>query len=93
MHNSHVVAGLVAYELTKFGQERKEIYVYDLAVDAPYRRKGLATGLIHELKHMATERGAWVIYVQADKKDVPAVRLYESLGTRKDVYHFDIQPL
>jgi aminoglycoside 3-N-acetyltransferase I len=28
--------------------------------------------------------------VQADPPDAPAVALYESLGTREAVYHFDI---
>jgi aminoglycoside 3-N-acetyltransferase I len=30
------------------------------------------------------------MYVQADRGDQPAIRLYESLGTREDVHHFDI---
>jgi aminoglycoside 3-N-acetyltransferase I len=31
-----------------------------------------------------------VIYVQADRGDGPAIALYESLGTREDVHHFDL---
>lgn len=87
-----VVAGLVAYEFIKFEQARREIYIYDLAVLEPHRRKGLATGLINELKRIAKKRGAYVIMVQADPGDDPAIRLYESLGTREDVHHFDILP-
>ena len=56
------------------------------------RRKGVATGLIRALGHIAEERGAYVMFVQADRGDDPAIRLYESLGTREDVYHFDIAP-
>ncbi|HEY5956982.1 MAG TPA: GNAT family N-acetyltransferase, partial [Polyangiaceae bacterium] len=41
-----VVGGLAAYELKKFEQERSEIYIYDLAVAAGHRRKGIATALI-----------------------------------------------
>jgi aminoglycoside 3-N-acetyltransferase I len=37
-------------------------------------------------------RGAWVIYVQADYGDDPAIALYSKLGTREDVMHFDIAP-
>lgn len=85
-----VVGGLVAYELQKFEQERKEIYIYDLAVSAEHRRKGVATSLIRELQRIASERGAYVIFVQADQGDTPAIRLYESLGKREDVHHFDI---
>jgi aminoglycoside 3-N-acetyltransferase I len=85
-----VVGGLAAYELEKFEQERSEIYIYDLAVAEPHRRKGIATRLINELKAIAGEHKAWVIFVQADQGDIPAIRLYESLGTREDVHHFDI---
>jgi aminoglycoside 3-N-acetyltransferase I len=85
-----VVGGLAAYELEKFEQERKEIYIYDLAVLESHRRKGIATRLINELKHIARERGAYVIFVQADQGDTPAIRLYESLGIKEDVLHFDI---
>lgn len=87
-----VVGGLAAYVLHKFEQERSEIYIYDLAVLEEYRRQHIATGLINKLREIARERGAWVIYVQADHGDDPAIKLYESLGTREDVLHFDIEP-
>lgn len=89
-HEGQVVAGLSAYVLEKFEQERSEIYIYDLAVREDHRRKGAARGLIHHLKKLARDYGAWVIYVQADKGDEPAIKLYDSMGTREDVFHFDI---
>jgi aminoglycoside 3-N-acetyltransferase I len=85
-----VVGGLAAYELEKFEQDRREIYIYDLAVVEQHRRKGIATQLIEELRRIAKARGAYVIFVQADLGDAPAIRLYESLGRRESVYHFDI---
>ena len=90
--DGNVVGGLAAYVLRKFEQERSEIYIYDLAVDENYRRRGIATGLINKLREIAREKGAWVLYVQADLGDDPAIKLYESLGTREDVLHFDIMP-
>ena len=90
MEGDEVIGGLAAYELEKFEQVRREIYIYDLAVSERYRRRRVATSLITELKRLAKERGAYVIYVQADKGDEAAIRLYESLGTREDVHHFDI---
>lgn len=87
-----VVGGLVAYELEKFEQARREFYIYDLAVAEEHRRQGLATALIDHLRAVARERGAWVIYVQADYGDDPAIALYEKLGVREDVMHFDIDP-
>lgn len=85
-----VVGGLAAYELQKFERERSEIYIYDLAVDEAHRREGIATALIRELQRIAADRGAWVIYVQADYGDDPAIALYTKLGAREDVMHFDI---
>ena len=85
-----VLGGLVAYELEKLEQARSEIYIYDLAVAEAHRRRGVATGLIRALGKIAKQRGAWVMFVQADRTDPPAIRLYESLGTREDVHHFDI---
>lgn len=88
-----VVGGLAAYVLHKFEKERSEIYIYDLAVDENYRRRHIATGCINKLREIARETtDAWVIYVQADPPDEPAVKLYESLGIREDVLHFDIEP-
>ena len=90
MKDDDVVGGLAAYELRKFEQERSEIYIYDLAVAAPHRRQGIATALIAELGKIAAARGAYVIFVQADLTDAPAIALYTRLGAREDVLHFDI---
>jgi len=89
-NGSDVVGGLVAYELHKLESARSEIYIYDLAVAEAHRRQGIATGLIARLREIARERGAWVVYVQADHGDDPAIALYAKLGVREDVLHFDI---
>ena len=90
LKNGSVVGGLAAYQLHKFEQERSEIYIYDLAVAAAHRREGIATALIQELKKIAVARGAYVIFVQADIGDAPAIEIYTKLGDREDVVHFDI---
>ena len=90
--NNQVIGGAAAYELKKFEQERSEIYIYDLAVAAENRRNGIATALIQALKKVAATHGAYVIFVQADTsaEDQPAIALYNKLGTREEVFHFDI---
>ncbi|MGH8223098.1 MAG: AAC(3)-I family aminoglycoside N-acetyltransferase [Woeseiaceae bacterium] len=90
LEKGEVVGGIAAYELQKFEQARSEIYIYDLAVAAAHRRKGIATALIQELNQLAAERGAYIIFVQADAGDFPAIALYSKLGVREDVLHFDI---
>jgi ribosomal protein S18 acetylase RimI-like enzyme len=88
--DDRVLAGLSAYVLEKFEQERSEVYIYDLAVSEGWRRRGIARGLIQHLIALVRSYGAWVIFVQADQGDEPAIKLYESMGTREEVLHFDI---
>jgi aminoglycoside 3-N-acetyltransferase I len=90
--DGEVVGGLAAYEMAKLEQERSEIYIYDLAVLESHRRRHIATLLIDTVRRIAVDRGAWVVFVQADHGDDPAIALYTSLGTREDVLHFDIAP-
>jgi len=90
--DGQVVGGLAGYVLHKFEQERSEFYIYDLAVAENFRRQGVATSLIRTLQAVARERGFYVIFVQADNGDAPAIALYTKLGHREDVMHFDIPP-
>ena len=90
LSENNLLGTLAAYELKKFEQQRSEIYIYDLAVYKEYRRQGIATALIEQLKQLAIQRGAWVIFVQADYIDEPAINLYSKLGIKEKVLHFDI---
>jgi aminoglycoside 3-N-acetyltransferase I len=87
-----VIGGVGAYLLPKFEQARSELYLYDLAVDAAHRRRGVATAMIRALQTIAAERGVYAIFVQADHGDEPAIALYTKLGVREEVLHFDIAP-
>ncbi|MFW6049522.1 MAG: AAC(3)-I family aminoglycoside N-acetyltransferase, partial [Myxococcota bacterium] len=90
LSGDEVVGGLVAYELDKLERSRREIYIYDLAVAEGHRRRGIATALVERVRAIAAERGAWVVYVQADYGDDAAIALYEKLGVREEVLHFDL---
>ena len=88
MNDNEVVGGLAAYELDKFEQDRREIYIYDLVVVESHRRMGVATGLIGELKRIASERNVYVIFVQADTGDRPGIRDVRGLGDQKNSLSF-----
>lgn len=92
LDQGQLVGGIAAYELKKFERQRSEIYLYDLAVALPYRRRGIASALIGELKRIARARSAETIIVQAntDSDDAPAIALYSKLGKREDVLQFEI---
>jgi len=90
LDGDRVIGALAGYELAKFEQERSEFYIYDLAVAETHRRRGVATDLIAAFRDIAAQAGGWVVFVQADHGDDPAIALYSKLGTREDVLHFDI---
>lgn len=85
-----VIGGLAAYELMKFEQVRSEIYIYDLAVAATHRRRGVATALVDRVRAIGAARDADVVYVQAHRQDEPAIALYSKFASGEDVVHFDI---
>ena len=87
-----IIGGIAGYILPKFEQPRNELYIYDLAVAEANRRAGVATAMIEELKRVSAARGIYMIFVQADHGDDPAIALYTKLGVRGDVLHFDITP-
>lgn len=74
-----IIGGIVAYILDKFEQQRKEVYLYDLAIASEHQRQGVGRRLMEKLKLVAKEVGAYVMFVQADEGD-DAVYFYESLG-------------
>jgi len=85
-----VIGGLTLYLLDRPERAWSEGYIYDLGVAEPYRRQGIARRLIQAACDWSAARGAWVVYVQADQGDDPAIALYSSMGQREDVLHFDI---
>lgn len=93
LQDGEVVGGLVAYVLDKFERERREVYLYDLAVAKAHHRKGIGRRLIDELKIIAREVGAYVVFVQADEGD-EAVKFYESLSPSENLrtrnFDFDV---
>ena len=57
------IGGLAGYVLPKFEQARSEFYIYDLAVDEPYRRKGVARPLSRSSRRLQRQRRL-AIFVQ-----------------------------
>jgi aminoglycoside 3-N-acetyltransferase I len=84
MADEKIIGGLVAYTLTKFEMERKEVYVYDLAVSKTRQRSGVGRSLIGELVATAKSIGAYVVFVQADEGD-DAIKFYESLHPDENI--------
>jgi ribosomal-protein-alanine N-acetyltransferase len=57
-----------------------ELHINTIAVDARLRRQGLATALMTRLLADAAAQGARRTYLEVRRSNLPAQRLYESLG-------------
>lgn len=91
--DERVVGGLAAYRLPKFEQARSEIFIYDLAVSEDMRRRGIATSLIETVRQIARETDCWMIFIQGERGDEPALALYRKLAvSEEDAQHFNIAP-
>jgi GNAT superfamily N-acetyltransferase len=60
-----------------------EMFLYELGVDPPARRRGVGRALVAALGTLARERGCYGMYTLADDDDVPARATYVSAGGRE----------
>lgn len=88
--NNEVIGGLTAYVLEQYYATRPLAYIYDLAVETSFQRKGIGKELIKKFNEFCTEQGFEEVFVQADKKDVYALHFYRATGIteEEDVAHF-----
>lgn len=92
LRDGEVLGGLTAYELMLPTKKSKELYIYDLAVNAQYRRQGVASALLEGLRTIAKEKDIALFFVEAETEDKEAVSFYRSLGGEQlSVEHFNIR--
>jgi [ribosomal protein S18]-alanine N-acetyltransferase len=60
-----------------------EMFLYELAVDEPARRRGIGRALVEALTALAHERGCYGAFVFVDDDNAPALATYRSAGARR----------
>ena len=68
------------YELLRRHGDPTILFVYEVGVRKPYRRRGVATRLLRELESLARRRGVRRAFVLTAESNEAAMRLYESVG-------------
>jgi ribosomal protein S18 acetylase RimI-like enzyme len=71
----HAVGFISGVEVTH-PDKGTEMFIYELAVDGPFRRRGFAGALINALKSVALERGCYGMWVLTDEGNDAAVATY-----------------
>ena len=79
-HDEEPIGFVLAYELQRRHGDPSLLFVYEVDVGAPYRRRGVAAALFDELERLARERGLREGFVLTDADNDAANALYASRG-------------
>jgi aminoglycoside 3-N-acetyltransferase I len=77
---AEVVGGLSAHALPMTRSRRIELFLYDLAVAAPYRRRGIGRALLQFLVEHGQVADALDVFVLAEADDDDAIAFYHAIG-------------
>jgi ribosomal protein S18 acetylase RimI-like enzyme len=58
-----------------------EMFLYELAVDEEFRRRGIGTALVTALRDLAIERGCYGMWVMTERDNLAAMGTYRATGT------------
>jgi ribosomal protein S18 acetylase RimI-like enzyme len=64
-----------------------ELFLYELAVDEGFRRRGIGKALVDELLGIARARGCYDMWVLTDLDNDPALATYRSTSTTAESTH------
>ncbi|MYW65887.1 GNAT family N-acetyltransferase [Streptomyces sp. SID8379] len=73
-------AGFVSGVETVHPDKGREMFLYELAVAEPYRRRGIARALVRTLADLAAELGCYDMWVGLDLDNDAALATYLSAG-------------
>ena len=63
--------------------EGQDCHLINLAIEAPYRKRGWAKRLVHTLLELAVNRGGRRCHLEVRSSNDAAIQLYTSLGFQK----------
>ncbi|MFD9225892.1 GNAT family N-acetyltransferase [Streptomyces sp. NPDC060064] len=77
-------AGMVSGIEMLHPDKGSEMCLYEVSVDAAYRRRGIGGALVEALREVARERGCYDLWVGVDTDNDPALATYRSTGAKDD---------
>ncbi|MFE2829046.1 MULTISPECIES: GNAT family N-acetyltransferase [unclassified Streptomyces] len=76
--------GFVSGVETVHPDKGSEMFLYELAVAEPFRRRGIGRALVRELASLARERGCYGMWVGVDTGNDVALAVYRSADGKDD---------
>lgn len=80
MLDGAVVGGLTGHTLMMTAYEGAEVFLYDIAVDPDYHRRGIGRQLVTALRREASRVGISTVFVSVSDEDAEALEFYTALG-------------
>ena len=80
-------AGFVSGVETTHPDKGTEMFLYELAVDEQFRRRGIGTALVSALRARAEALGCYSMWVLTESDNDAAVRTYTSAGASPPTAH------
>jgi ribosomal protein S18 acetylase RimI-like enzyme len=71
---------ILGYDLARVDGARPMMFLYEVGVDQPYRRRGIGRALVEELKRCCNARNCVKMFVSASASNAAAMALYRAAG-------------
>jgi len=78
------VAGFVSGVETTHPDKGTEMFLYELAVDEKFRRRGVGTKLVAALAGIARQRGCYGMWVLTEEDNTVALATYSAAGAQRE---------
>jgi len=82
-----LAAGFVSGAELTHPDKGTEMFLYELAVDEPFRRRGIGSALVEALLEIARTRGCYDLWVLTDDDNDAALGTYRRTGTTAESRH------
>ena len=79
-----IPAGFVSGIELVHPDKQPEMFLYELAVDERFRRRGIGTALVQALADLARERGCRGMWVLTEPDNAAALGTYRAAGAHRD---------
>lgn len=80
MNEDEPIGFLLAYKLDRIDRGQTMMFFYEIEVDENFRRQGLASQMIEELKDICRAEKVYKMFVPTNKSNDAAMRLYAKTG-------------
>jgi ribosomal protein S18 acetylase RimI-like enzyme len=83
-YDGEAVVGFVTGVEMTHPDKGTEMFLYELGVEAPFRRRGYGTALVRALAELARARRCYGMWVLTDEDNAAALATYVAAGARRE---------